>query len=57
MLYAEYNTVIFNKFYFIKNAIKESDYDFYVWCDAGLLRDNTNQSKVFPNLEKYKMNI
>ena len=52
MLYAEYNTIIFNKFYFIKNAIEESDYDFYVWCDAGLLRDNSNQGKVFPKIEK-----
>lgn len=52
MIYPEYNAVIFNKFYFIENAIKESDYDFYVWCDAGLLRDNTNQNKVFPNLQK-----
>lgn len=52
MINPEYNTVIFNKFYFIEEAKKQTDYDFYIWCDAGLLRNEEFKNQKFPNLEK-----
>lgn len=52
MVNPEYNTVIFNKFNFIKESMKKTEYDLYVWCDAGMLRDNKQNNKKFPNLEK-----
>jgi hypothetical protein len=52
MVNPEYNTVIFNKFYFIEEAKKQMDYDLYVWCDAGLLRNDEIKNQRFPNLEK-----
>lgn len=52
MINPEYNTVIFNKFYFIEQAKKEMDYDLYIWCDAGLLRNDEFKNQKFPNIEK-----
>jgi len=52
MVYPEYNTIIFNKLNFIKKSIKTFDYDLYIWCDAGLLRDNKQKNLKFPNLKK-----
>lgn len=50
-----YNTIIFNKLFFIKESIesKHLDSDMYIWCDAGLLRnDNEKGNSNFPNIEK-----
>lgn len=50
-----YNIIIFNKLYFIKNSIdnKHFDSDFFIWCDAGVLRDDTpTNRKKFPDLDK-----
>jgi hypothetical protein len=50
-----YNILIFNKLYFIKNSIdnKHFDSDFYIWCDAGVLRDDIPIIRnEFPNLDK-----
>ena len=50
-----YNTLIFNKLYFIKNSIdkKYFDSDFFIWCDAGVLRDDVPIIRNnFPKLEK-----
>ena len=49
-----YNTIIFNKLNFIKDA-KDNQYfngDLYLWVDAGGLRDDkvTYKNKVWPNL-------
>lgn len=52
MINPEYNTVIFNKFYFIEESKKLIDYDLYLWCDAGLLRNDEFKNQKFPNLEK-----
>jgi hypothetical protein len=51
----EYNTVIFNKLYFIKYIIdnKLCDSDFFIWCDAGVIRDEKKEVYTgFPNLDK-----
>jgi len=50
-----YNTIIFNKLYFIKKCIEKKyiDTDLYVWCDAAVLREDKNlEYDRFPNLEK-----
>ncbi len=50
-----YNIIIFNKLFFIKNSIEENHFnsDLYIWCDAGILRnDIPTIKKGFPNLEK-----
>lgn len=50
-----YNIIIFNKLYFIKNAIENKYFnsDMFIWCDAGVLRDNNfEHKKEFPNVEK-----
>lgn len=52
MVNPEYNTVIFNKFYFIEEVKKHYDYDLYIWCDAGLLRNDEFKNQKFPNLKK-----
>jgi hypothetical protein len=55
MTQALYNIVIFNKPYFIKNSIenKHFDSDMFIWCDAGVLRnDNPEIKRGFPNVEK-----
>tara|TARA_R100001460_G_scaffold9049_1_gene22068 strand:- start:1998 stop:2792 length:795 start_codon:yes stop_codon:yes gene_type:complete len=54
-----YNTIIFNKLGFIKDA-KDNKYfpgDFYIWADAGGLRDDLQnyKSKSWPNLEKLNL--
>ena len=50
-----YNIVIFNKIFYIKESIekKHFDSDFYIWADAGVLRDgNDTPISNWPNLEK-----
>ena len=50
-----YNTIIFNKLFFIKNSIekKHFDSDLFIWCDAGVLRNDTPEiKKDFPNIDK-----
>lgn len=50
-----YNIIIFNKLYFIKRSIEEKHFnsDFFIWCDAGVLRNDTPQiKKDFPDLKK-----
>jgi hypothetical protein len=52
-----YNTIIFNKLYFIKNSIDEKHFNsnFFIWCDSGVLRDDhPNIKKGFPNIDKIK---
>ncbi len=59
MTEALYNIIIFNKPYFIKDSIekKHFDSDMYIWCDAGVLRnDNPEIKKGFPNIEKINQN-
>lgn len=54
-----YNIIIFNKPYFIKKSIQEKhfDSDMYIWCDAGVLRDdNPVIKKGFPNADKINQN-
>jgi hypothetical protein len=50
-----YNTIIFNKLFFIRESIenKHFDSDMYIWCDAGMLRNDSDKGKTnVPNLEK-----
>lgn len=57
MTQPKYNTVIFNKLYFINRSIRDYDYDLYIWCDAGVLRENTYEGIVFPKVEKIDKNL
>lgn len=50
-----YNIIIFNKLYFIKRSIEKKHFgsDFFIWCDAGVLRNDEPQViKGFPSIEK-----
>jgi len=60
MTQPEYNTVIFNKLYFIKHIIdnKLCNSDLFIWCDAGVLRDEIKEVYTgFPNLNKINENF
>lgn len=51
-----YNIIMFNKIYFLKHA-KDSGYfdgDFFIWADAGGLREDVSEYRnlVWPSLEK-----
>jgi len=50
-----YNILIFNKPFYIKESIEKKHFnsDFYIWLDAGILREETkNVIKNWPNLDK-----
>lgn len=50
-----YNIIIFNKLYFIKQSFKKNHFgsNFFIWCDAGVLRDDHPKiRKGFPNVDK-----
>jgi len=51
-----YNVIMFNKLYFLKNAIDGGYFngDLFIWADAGGLRDNISfyENKSWPSLNK-----
>lgn len=59
MLYPLYNVIMFNKMYWIKDAIdnKYFDSNITIWADAGMLRDpyNENYNVKFPNPSKLNL--
>lgn len=50
-----YNIIIFNKLFFIKESIEKNHFnsDLFIWCDAGILRNDIPVIKEgFPNVDK-----
>jgi protein YibB len=57
MLYPLYNTIVFNKVFFLQDALEKNpfDSDIFIWADAGGLRggkDENYNGKIWPNQNK-----